>query len=238
MQETKIKILETKNISKIYSLNNNLKNLEDNENEFKALDNINLEILKNEIVCISGGSGAGKSTLLNILSGLSKPSIGEVFFNGEILPYEDDFKMANIRRKKFGFIFQFYNLLTEFSVLENVMLPIMLENKEKKFELKEKAQNLLEILNMQEKSKSFPIQLSGGEKQRVAIARALINEPEIIFADEPTGNLDPKNSENIYEILEKFWNIKKTTIIMVSHDQNIKFSNYRKIILEKGNILN
>src|SRR5574344_1003845 len=99
-------------------------------------------------------------------------------------------------------------------------------------------QNLLEILNMQEKSKSFPIQLSGGEKQRVAIARALINEPEIIFADEPTGNLDPKNSENIYEILEKFWNIKKTTIIMVSHDQNIKFSNYRKIILEKGNILN
>jgi ABC-type lipoprotein export system ATPase subunit len=157
MQEikTKIKILETKNISKIYSLNNNLKNLEDNENEFKALDNINLEIFKNEIVCISGGSGAGKSTLLNVLSGLSKPSVGEVFFNGEILPYEDDLKMANIRRKKFGFIFSVLYLLTEFSVLENVMLPIMLENKEKKFELKKKLKNLLEIFEYARKIKKF-----------------------------------------------------------------------------------
>ncbi|MDR0676658.1 MAG: ABC transporter ATP-binding protein [Elusimicrobiota bacterium] len=233
MSSKKEIILEAKNISKIYYRDDK----REIDFQFKALQNINLEILKNEIVCIFGSSGAGKSTLLNILSGISSPTDGLVYLDGNILPYHNDEKMASIRRKKFGFIFQFYNLLSEFTVLENVMLPMMLDAKASFAEICDKSIDLLERLGLKEKLKNFPIQLSGGEKQRVAIARALINDADIIFADEPTGNLDDKNSENIYEILEKIWSEQGTTIIMVSHDKRIKFSKYKTIKLEAGKLI-
>ena len=204
---------------------------------FRALNNINLEIYKNEIVYIMGESGAGKSTLLNILSGLSLPTDGKIYFKNKQLAYNDDTEMASVRTKSFGFIFQFYNLLPEFTVLENVMLPMMICNNRKHKDIQEKAKILLDKLGIIKKSDNFPIELSGGEKQRVAIARALINEPEIIFADEPTGNLDAENRDKIYAILEDIWLSGKSSIVLVSHDKNINFSKFRTIKLSNGNLV-
>ncbi len=221
-------ILEAQNLTKKYKLAR--------DEYFVALDNINLKIYENEIVCIKGKSGAGKSTLLTILSGLNTPTSGEVFFKGEILPFLDDKKISFIRNKNFGFIFQSYNLLSEFTVLENISLHMFLDKKNKKDYILDISKNLLKKLDLLDKISSYPISLSGGEKQRVAIARALINLPSIIFADEPTGNLDENNRNKIYEILEEYKEEKKSTIIMVSHDKEIKFQNFTGYIIEKGKI--
>lgn len=222
-------ILEAINVTKKYKLSMN--------EYFIALDNINLKIYENEIVCIKGKSGAGKSTLLSILSGLNNPTTGKVLFKNEILPFMDDKKISFIRNKNFGFIFQSYNLLSEFTVLENIILHMFLDKKNKKKDILDIAENLLKKLDLIDKISSYPISLSGGEKQRVAIARALINSPSIIFADEPTGNLDENNKNKIYDILEEYKNEKKSTIIMVSHDKNIKFQKFTNYIIEKGKII-
>jgi ABC-type lipoprotein export system ATPase subunit len=222
-------ILQAVNITKDY--------LPSSNKIFRALNDINLEIFENEIVYIMGESGAGKSTLLNILSGLSLPTSGNVFFKNKKLAYNNDLEMAKVRTKSFGFIFQFYNLLPEFTVLENVMLPMMICNNKRHKEIQEKARILLDKLGIIKKLNNFPIELSGGEKQRVAIARALINEPEIIFADEPTGNLDIENRDKIYSILEDIWLSGKSSIVLVSHDKNINFKKFRTIKLSNGNLV-
>ncbi len=221
-------LLEAVNICKDY--------LPSSHQKFRALNNVNLKIYKNEIVYITGESGAGKSTLLNILSGLCEPTSGQILLNNEILPVKNDKKITYIRQKKFGFIFQFYNLLPEFTVLENITMPAILLGEQNFSEIKSKANALIDKLGISKKVQNFPIELSGGEKQRVAIGRALINEPEILFADEPTGNLDAENKNNIYKILDEIWANKKSTIVLVSHDKNINLTNFRTVKISTGKL--
>jgi ABC-type lipoprotein export system ATPase subunit len=222
-------ILETKAVSKKYISSYNQSCL--------ALDAIDLQVYENEILCIIGESGSGKSTLLNVLSGLTQPTNGEVFFHDHKLHDLKDEELAKIRNKNFGFIFQFHNLLPEFTVLENVIMPLILDNFNAK-DAQEKAKNLLDKLGIIEKIKNFPKELSGGEAQRVAIARALINEPDVIFADEPTGNLDAKNREKIYDILEEVNENFKSSIVLVTHDKEIKLKDYKTktICLKDGRL--
>ena len=225
-------ILEAKNISKEYFSSYNQSCL--------ALKDFNLEIHENEIICIVGESGSGKSTLLNLLSALTKPTNGEIYFRGQNLGLLKEDVLSKIRNKNFGFIFQFHNLLPEFTVLENVLLPLMID--QSNFNLpsaEEKARTLLRKLGIIKKIKNFPKELSGGEAQRVAIARALINEPELIFADEPTGNLDALNRAKIYEILQELSESFKSSIVLVTHDKEISLNNYntKLICLKDGYIV-
>jgi len=232
MNNNKAKILETKQISKKYISSYNQSCL--------ALNNIDLTIYENEIVCIIGESGSGKSTLLNVLSGLAQPTTGEVYFKNHKLHELTDNELSIIRNKHFGFIFQFHNLLPEFTVLENILIPQMIDRKNFVDKTaKEKAITLLNKLGIGNKIMNFPKELSGGEAQRAAIARALINNPDIIFADEPTGNLDAKNRENIYDILEEVNDNFHSSIVLVTHDKEIKLKDYktRTICLKDGNIL-
>ncbi|MCP4482819.1 MAG: ABC transporter ATP-binding protein [bacterium] len=225
-------ILETRGARKEYISSYNQKCL--------ALDRVNLKIYANEILCIIGESGSGKSTLLNVLGGLTRPSNGEVFFFDHRLHELKDEELARIRNQNFGFIFQFHNLLPEFTVLENLLMPLMLTKDKKCFgSITEKARVLLRKLGIIEKINNFPKELSGGESQRVAIARALINEPDIIFADEPTGNLDAKNRERIYDILEEVNENFSSSIVIVTHDKDIKLKDYKTktICLKDGQVI-
>ena len=181
-------MLEAKNIHKSY--NNGKKTLE-------VLKGVDLKIERGEFVAIVGPSGAGKSTLLHILGGLDTPSKGSVIFEKDDIYSLDDLKISGLRNKKVGFIFQFYNLLSEFTVLENVMMPAEIASSDSR----EAALNLLDKMGLKERINHFPNQLSGGEKQRVAIARGLINNPHLLLCDEPTGNLDSKTGEDIISVI-------------------------------------
>lgn len=176
-----------------------------------ALDNINLEIKSGEFVCITGESGSGKSTLLSILSTLLKPSLGEIFF--EDLNYKNIKNIDDFRKENIGFIFQFHYLINYLTVKENINLA---NEKASKNQIEE----ILEKLGIKNLIDKFPNEISGGQRQRVAIARALINNPKVIFADEPTGNLDSKNSLNVFEILKEL-SKKGTTIIVATHEKNL-----------------
>lgn len=217
-------ILRCKNISKIYGTN---------PNSIVALKNTTMEFNVG-IHVITGNSGSGKSTLLSILGGLLIPSTGNVFLDKDINLYnESDNIQAQIRNNKFGFIFQSYNLIPELNILDNISLPCLLSTSRKK--CKEKAIYLAEILGISNNLYKMPNELSGGQQQRAAIARALINEPNIIFADEPTGNLDTKNSINVMELLISMLNNK--TLIMVTHNKElIKYSNYSYNMID-GNFI-
>ena len=178
------------------------KNISKNFGEIKVLDNINLNVGKGSIVSIYGSSGAGKSTLLYILSTLDKPDKGEIQINNLSISELKGDKLSDFRNDKVGFIFQFHNLLDEFNVLENVCLPGYVSSSNNS-DTENKAKELLKELDLSSRQNHKPNQLSGGEQQRVAIARSLINSPEIIFADEPTGNLDAKNSKTFIELIKK-----------------------------------
>ena len=190
----------------------------------------NLEILKNvtfsikagEGVAILGPSGSGKTTLLNCLSGLDKPSEGEVKLNGISLKNLNEKEKADFRNKNVGFIFQFYHLLSEFTALENVMLPALIRRSVKpRCEAKAKAESLLERVGLKDRMRHFPCELSGGEQQRVAIARALVNDPKILFCDEPTGNLDRRMGFEITELLRNLFDKERKTVLVVTHDERI-----------------
>lgn len=193
-----------------------VKNLTHYYNNDKALENINLEINKGEFVCLVGESGSGKSTLLSIISTLLKPTKGELFF--ENLNYKNIKDIDDFRKTNIGFIFQFHYLINYLTVKENIKLA-----NEKATE--NEIHNLLKILRIDNLSNKYPNEISGGQRQRVAIARALINKPKVIIADEPTGNLDSKNSLNVFEIFKKL-SQEQVTIIVATHDKNLaKFAN-------------
>ena len=188
-----------------------VRNLTHYYNKDLALENINLEIKKGQFIAIMGESGSGKSTLLSILSTLLKPTSGEIIY--ENINYKDIKNIDDFRRKSIGFIFQFHYLINYLSVKENINLA---NEKATKMEILD----LLKLLNIENLINKYPDEISGGQRQRVAIARALINNPKIIFADEPTGNLDSKNSLNVFELFKTFAN-KGTTIIVATHDKNL-----------------
>lgn len=193
-----------------------VKNLMHYYNNDKALENINLEINKGEFVCLVGESGSGKSTLLSIISTLLKPTKGELFF--ENLNYKNIKDIDDFRKTNIGFIFQFHYLINYLTVIENIKLA-----NEKATE--NEIHNLLKILRIENLSNKYPNEISGGQRQRVAIARALINKPKVIIADEPTGNLDSKNSLNVFEIFKKL-SQEQVTVIVATHDKNLaKFAN-------------
>ena len=201
-----------------------------------VLKGVDLEIKKGEIVCIIGPSGAGKSTLIHILGGLDEPSKGKVFFSGEEFYRLPEGQRASLRNRKISFVFQFYHLLPEFSALENVMLPALLDvtSFDQK---KEKAKQLLKLVGLQARLTHKPAQLSGGEQQRVAIARTLINDPEIIFCDEPTGNLDSQRGEQVIRLLHSLNQEQAKTLVIVSHEEKIAKMAHRIVHIRDGRLV-
>ncbi len=195
-------------------------NLTKSYNDTAILKGVNMNVVKGQIVSIVGASGAGKGTLLHIVDTLDKPDEGKVLIDDVDVFSLSPKKMAHFRNTKIGFVFQFHHLLPEFTAIENVAMPAWINNISKK-DAEKNAQKLLEMLNLKDRLFHKPNELSGGEQQRVAIARALINQPAIILADEPTGNLDSKNSLEIFNILNDLKNELKQTIIMVTHNLDL-----------------
>lgn len=194
--------------------------------DVKVLDNINLEFKLGNIISIFGGSGAGKSTLLYILSTLEKPDLGSVEFKEKNLISLSGDDLSKFRNENIGFVFQSHNLLSEFNVFENICIPGYV-SKDKYRGVEERANQLIKDLDLQDKSKNMPNQLSGGEQQRVAIARSLVNYPDIIFADEPTGNLDETNSKKFISLIKKLNKKYKKTFVIVSHNKEfLKISDH------------
>ena len=194
--------------------------------DVKVLDNINLEFKLGNIISIFGGSGAGKSTLLYILSTLEKPDLGSVEFKEKNLISLSGDDLSKFRNENIGFVFQSHNLLSEFNVFENICIPGYV-SKDKSRGVEERANQLIKDLDIQDKSKNMPNQLSGGEQQRVAIARSLINSPDVIFADEPTGNLDETNSKKFISLIKKLNKKYKKTFVIVSHNKEfLKISDH------------
>ncbi|MEO0306314.1 MAG: ABC transporter ATP-binding protein [candidate division WOR-3 bacterium] len=185
--------------------------------KIEVLKGVDLVIRKGDKILIQGPSGSGKTTLLMLLSFLDRPDSGKIFYMEELISLEDERKLSLLRNEKFGFIFQFYNLIRELNALENVMVPLLIRGESVK-KAKEKAKIVLEMVGLSQKIYSFPTEMSGGEEQRVAIARAIVGEPEIIFADEPTGSLDEKNALKVMEILFDLVYKNNVSLIMVSHN--------------------
>lgn len=201
----------------------------------KVLKDISLQVMQGEFVSIMGPSGSGKSTLLYILGGLDTPTSGHVLLNGTDISRFGDEKMSRIRRQKIGFVFQFYNLIPNLNVEENIMLPLLLDGK-KMGGYKKQLDRILEIVGLSDRRKHKPRELSGGQQQRVAIARALIGNPEILFADEPTGNLDSKTGAEIMNLLREINQNSGQTIIMVTHSPDAAKSSSRVITVQDGMI--
>ncbi|GAB6887391.1 ABC transporter ATP-binding protein [Desulfothermus okinawensis JCM 13304] len=199
------------------------------------LKGVELEIKRGESVAIVGASGSGKSTLLHILGGLDKPSSGRVFFKGTDLTSMDESQMALFRNKYIGFVFQFHHLLAEFNVLDNVAMPMIIRGIDKK-KAYERAGNVLSLVGMGDKKKQMVNTLSGGERQLVAVARSLVGEPEVILADEPTGNLDLENAEKIGEIFTNLNRDMGLTIILVTHNMELAHLMGRVLKLKDGKI--
>ncbi|MBC7642438.1 MAG: ABC transporter ATP-binding protein [Flavobacterium sp.] len=221
------KILEALNISKTFH----------ETIDVKVLTNINFHIDKGEFVSIIGKSGCGKSTLLYILSTMDTVYEGDLIIDSVSMKNKLDSELAVVRNKKIGFVFQFHYLLNEFSVLQNVMLPGLKLAKFSSNEVREMAYEKLKVLGIQDKAFNSPNQLSGGEKQRVAIARALINDPLIIMGDEPTGNLDKKNSEIVFEVFKELAEVYKQSLLIVTHDNDFAKRTHRIIEMEDGKII-
>lgn len=205
------------------------------KNELEVLKRITFDVKRGEIICIIGPSGVGKSTLLNILGTLDKPTKGEVYIDSEKVTGLNENELASFRNKKIGFIFQFHHLLPEFTALENVMMPGVI-GKNNREEIKDRAERLLREIGLGERMEHKPSELSGGELQRVAFARALINNPSIVLADEPTGNLDRLNSENLHEIIWSLCKEKKQTFLLVTHNEKLSEKADRIIELFDGKI--
>jgi len=222
-------MIRLQHVSKIYRPSKDIK--------VTALDDISVEIKNNEFVGILGKSGSGKSTLMYILGLLEKPSKGEVYIKNQLASAMNDRSISKLRSRTIGFIFQQFNLIPKLSVIENVLLPAMYKATNKKEETDKYAQYLLERFGILDKKEAFPNQLSGGQQQRVAITRALINKPEVIIADEPTGNLDTKTGQQIMKLLHEIHQKEKKTIILVTHDNQIAKQAKRLLYLEDGYLI-
>ena len=212
------------------------KNIYKRYGSLEVLRGVNLEISKGEVVAIVGPSGCGKSTLLHILGSLDKADMGEIVINNKALSLLSGNKLAAFRNKHIGFVFQFHHLLPEFTALENVCIPGWLAGRNKN-EVKEKAESLLKILGLVDRNENKPNQLSGGEQQRVAVARALINNPDIVFADEPTGNLDSANAQELHQL---FFDLRKQfnqTFLIVTHNEELSQLSDRTLHMKDGRIV-
>ncbi len=220
-----MEILKIENLTKIYG---------EGENLVRALDGVSFSVEKGEFLAIIGPSGSGKSTLLHILGGVDRPTGGKVWMNGQDVYAQNEEQLAIFRRRQVGLIYQFYNLIPVLDVVENMTLPVLMDGRQVN---EERLEELLETLGLQDRRKNLPNQLSGGQQQRVSIGRALMNAPAVVLADEPTGNLDSKNSQEIVELL-KFSNRKYgQTLIVITHDESIALQADRVIAIEDGRIV-
>ena len=219
-----MKILEVKNLSKIYGKG---------ETRVRALDNVSFSVNKGEFVAIVGPSGSGKSTLLHILGGVDVPTSGSVIINGEDISQLDETALAIFRRRQIGIIYQFCNLIPILTVEENLTLPLRLDGRKPD---KRQIDTLVDTLGLKERLGHLPNQLSGGQQQRVSIGRALVNNPALLLADEPTGNLDSENSKEIISLLRYFNKQFNQTVIIITHDERIALSCDRVIAIEDGKI--
>jgi lipoprotein-releasing system ATP-binding protein len=203
----------------------------------QVLNNISFSVEKGEFISVIGRSGCGKSTLLYILSTMDTDYVGDLFIDGILMRDKKEKELASVRNEKIGFVFQFHYLLNEFSVLQNVMLPGLKLNKYSEKEVEHRAYEKLKVLGIEKEALKLPNQLSGGQKQRVAIARALINDPLIIMGDEPTGNLDKKNSEIVFNIFKELADTYHQTLLIVTHDNEFAARTNRIIEMEDGQII-
>lgn len=224
--ENKILILE--NISKSYK---------QNEGSLEVIKDSSLFVRNKETVAFVGPSGSGKTTLLQICGLLDTPTSGDIYINNQNIKNLTDIQKTIIRRDNIGFVFQFHHLLPEFSILENVILPGLVKNIEKKKEIEKRAKDILDDLGLSSKIKNRPYQLSGGERQRVAIARAIINNPLIILADEPTGNLDPENADIVFNLLLKIVHNYNSSLLMVTHNIDLAKKLDRMITIKDKKIV-
>lgn len=213
-----------------------LKNIYKSFDQVCVLDDINFKVKKNEIIAIEGSSGAGKTTLLKIIGKIERPDGGNIIFKEKNITKLDSNKLQKFRNNNIGFVFQFHHLMPEFTALENICMPALLSNRDK-IETKKKAVELMNFLNIEKKQNSYPDFMSGGEKQRVAIARALINNPDLILADEPSGNLDTRQSMEIYNLFNSLRKEFDQTFIIVTHDKELSNMSDKKIILKDGKII-
>ncbi len=200
------------------------------------IPNLSLEVKAGEFVAITGPSGSGKSTLLYLMGGLDKPTAGKVWLDGDEITEKDETEMNRIRNEKIGFIYQFHFLLPEFNAVENVSMPMMIRGLLPRKEIRARAMKLLDMVDMQNKYTNKPSQLSGGQQQRVAIARALANEPKILLGDEPTGNLDSRSANNVYQLFDRLNRELNQTIIVVTHDEEFANRAGRRIHLVDGKV--
>ena len=220
-----MEIIRAEHVSKIYGKG---------ENQVKAVDDVSFSVEQGEFVAIMGKSGSGKSTLLHILGGVDRPTSGKVFVGGQDVYAQNEDQLAIFRRRQVGLIYQFYNLIPVLNVVENMTLPLLMDGRAVN---EERLNELLVTLDLNNRKKNLPNQLSGGQQQRVSIGRALMSAPAVVLADEPTGNLDSKNSQEIVELL-KFSNKKYgQTLIIITHDEQIALQARRVIAIEDGRIL-
>ena len=220
-----MEILKVEHLSKIYG---------QGENEVRALDDVSFSVEKGQFVAIIGPSGSGKSTLLHILGGVDHPTSGKVYLEGQDVFAQNEEQLAIFRRRQVGLIYQFYNLIPVLDVTENITLPVLLDGRKVNGERLEK---LLETLNLTDRAHHLPNQLSGGQQQRVSIGRAMMNAPAVVLADEPTGNLDSKNSQEIVELLKKSNREYGQTLIVITHDESIALQADRILAIEDGRIV-
>ena len=220
-----MEILKVEHLSKIYG---------QGENEVRALDDVSFSVEKGQFVAIIGPSGSGKSTLLHILGGVDCPTSGKVWLEGQDVFAQNEEQLAIFRRRQVGLIYQFYNLIPVLDVTENITLPVLLDGRKVNGERLEK---LLETLNLTDRAHHLPNQLSGGQQQRVSIGRALMNAPAVVLADEPTGNLDSKNSQEIVELLKKSNREYGQTLIVITHDESTALQADRILAIEDGRIV-
>ena len=217
-------ILKIENLSKIYG---------EGENQVKALDNVSFSVPKGQFVAIIGPSGSGKSTLLHILGGVDKPTSGKVYLDGQDVYAQHEDQLAIFRRRQVGLIYQYYNLIPVLNVTENISLPVLMDGKKVD---KNYLRELIDLLSLTGREKHLPNELSGGQQQRVSIGRALINNPAVMLADEPTGNLDSKNSHEIVELLKLSNKKYGQTLIVITHDDSIALQADRIITINDGKI--
>ena len=220
-----MEILKVENLTKIYGAGNA---------EVRALDGVSFAVEKGEFLAIIGPSGSGKSTLLHALGGVDRPTSGKVYMNGQDVYAQNEEQLAIFRRRHVGLIYQFYNLIPVLNVVENMGLPVRMDGRKVN---EERLNELLHLLALEDRKNNLPNQLSGGQQQRVSIGRALMNAPEIVLADEPTGNLDSKNSREIVELLKLSNRKYEQTLIVITHDEQIALQADRVIAIEDGRIV-
>ena len=219
-----MEIMRVENLTKVYGKG---------ENEVRALDGVSFSVEKGEFVAVIGPSGSGKSTLLHILGGVDRPTGGKVFMDGKDVYAQNEEQLAIFRRRQVGLIYQFYNLIPVLNVTENITLPVLMDGQKVN---QNRLAELMTILNLTGRENHLPNQLSGGQQQRVSIGRALMNAPAVVLADEPTGNLDSKNSQEIVELLKMSNKKYGQTLVIITHDENIALQAHRVIAIEDGRI--